>query len=417
MNSYQSAIKKLIKNNFKIKNEIVQIKKSLNRITAFDIISPVNYPASDNTAFDGYAINSKETNLLSSKKSKKFKIIKTIAAGDNPNIKKIPKFSTIEVMTGAIIQKPFDTIIPIEQIHFFPNKSSPKYIILKKKININEYIRPAGSDFKKGNKVIKKGQLINPSHILALKTLGIEKILVKKKPNIIFYPTGNELSESKKIPNWKIRNSNSIYLYSFIKNLPINFKEKKILRDKDINSFKNEIKKNIKLNSDLVITSGAVSAGKFDFIPNVIKQFKLKSFFKGVAIRPGKPLMFAKFKNNMCFFGLPGNPISSVVCFRFFVLPLLFKSLEINLEKPIIAKLKNNFSKKKNFTKFIKGKITFSKKGEIEFEIFKGQESYKMRSFTKSNAWGVFKDGISNFKKGSNIECFSSSGFNELLMG
>jgi len=417
MNSYQSAIKKLIKNNFKIKNEIVQIKKSLNRITAFDIISPVNYPASDNTAFDGYAINSKETNLLSSKKSKKFKIIKTLAAGDNPNIKKIPKFSTIEVMTGAIIQKPFDTIIPIEQIHFFPNKSSPKYIILKKKININEYIRPAGSDFKKGNKVIKKGQLINPSHILALKTLGIEKILVKKKPNIIFYPTGNELSESKKIPNWKIRNSNSIYLYSFIKNLPINFKEKKILRDKDINSFKNEIKKNIRLNSDLVITSGAVSAGKFDFIPNVIKQFKLKSFFKGVAIRPGKPLMFAKFKNNMCFFGLPGNPISSVVCFRFFVLPLLFKSLEINLEKPIIAKLKNNFSKKKNFTKFIKGKITFSKKGEIEFEIFKGQESYKMRSFTKSNAWGVFKDGISNFKKGSNIECFSSSGFNELLMG
>jgi len=417
MNSYQSTIKKLIKNNFKIKNEIVQIKKSLNRITAFDIISPVNYPASDNTAFDGYAINSKETNLLSSKKSKKFKIIKTLAAGDNPNIKKIPKFSTIEVMTGAIIQKPFDTIIPIEQIHFFPNKSSPKYIILKKKININEYIRPAGSDFKKGNKVIKKGQLINPSHILALKTLGIEKILVKKKPNIIFYPTGNELSESKKIPNWKIRNSNSIYLYSFIKNLPINFKEKKILRDKDINSFKNEIKKNIKLNSDLVITSGAVSAGKFDFIPNVIKQFKLKSFFKGVAIRPGKPLMFAKFKNNMCFFGLPGNPISSVVCFRFFVLPLLFKSLEINLEKPIIAKLKNNFSKKKNFTKFIKGKITFSKKGEIEFEIFKGQESYKMRSFTKSNAWGVFKDGISNFKKGSNIECFSSSGFNELLMG
>ncbi len=417
MNSYQSAIKKLIKNNFKIKNEIVQIKKSLNRITAFDIISPVNYPASDNTAFDGYAINSKETNLLSSKKSKKFKIIKTLAAGDNPNIKKIPKFSTIEVMTGAIIQKPFDTIIPIEQIHFFPNKSSPKYIILKKKININEYIRPAGSDFKKGNKVIKKGQLINPSHILALKTLGIEKILVKKKPNIIFYPTGNELSESKKIPNWKIRNSNSIYLYSFIKNLPINFKEKKILRDKDINSFKNEIKKNIKLNSDLVITSGAVSAGKFDFIPNVIKQFKLKSFFKGVAIRPGKPLMFAKFKNNMCFFGLPGNPISSVVCFRFFVLPLLFKSLEINLEKPIIAKLKNNFSKKKNFTRFIKGKITFSKKGEVEFEIFKGQESYKMRSFTKSNAWGVFKDGISNFKKGSNIECFSSSGFNELLMG
>jgi molybdopterin molybdotransferase len=126
--------------------------------------------------------------------------------------------------------------------------------------------------------------------------------------------------------------------------------------------------------------------------------------------------MFAKFKNNMCFFGLPGNPISTVACFRFFVLPFLFKSLELVPEKPIIAKIKNNFSKKKNFTRFIKGKLTFSKKGFVEFEVFKGQESYKINPFTKSNAWGVFKRGTSNFEKGSNIECYSSSGFNEFLI-
>ena len=192
--------------------------------------------------------------------------------------------------------------------------------------------------------------------------------------------------------------------------------KKKILRDKDFKIFRNEIKNNIKKYSDLVITSGAVSTGKFDFIPGVIKQFKLKSYFKGVNIRPGKPLMFAKFKNNMCFFGLPGNPISSVACFRFFVLPLIFKSLEIEDEKPIIARLKNYFYKKKNFTRFIKGKLTFSKKGLAEFEVFKGQESYKINPFTKSNAWGVFKEGNSNFKKGSYIECYSSSGFNDFLL-
>jgi len=416
MNSYKSAINKLKKNNILIKNELVSIRKSLSRIIAKDVISPVNYPSSDNTAFDGYAINSKETNCLKGKKYKKFKIIKTLAAGDNPNIKKIPKFSVIEVMTGAIIQKPFDTIIPIEQIKFFPNKLKPKYIILQRKIKKNQFIRPIGSDFKKGSRVIKKGQFINPSHILAFKTLGIDKILVKKKPNIFFYSTGNELSDKKKIPNWKIRNSNSIFLESFIKNLPINFKEKKILRDKDLNSFKKEIKKNIKLNSDLVITSGAVSAGKFDFIPSVIKQFKLKSFFKGVSIRPGKPLMFAKFINNKCFFGLPGNPISTVACFRFFVLPFLFKSLELTPEKPIIAKIKNNFSKKRNFTRFIKGKLTFSNRGFVEFEVFRGQESYKINPFIRSNAWGVFKEGKSDFKKGSYIECYSSSGFNEFLI-
>tara|TARA_B100001123_G_C14881991_1_gene856380 strand:- start:393 stop:656 length:264 start_codon:yes stop_codon:yes gene_type:complete len=86
------------------------------------------------------------------------------------------------------------------------------------------------------------------------------------------------------------------------------------------------------------------------------------------------------------------------------------------MEKPIIAKLKNNFSKKKKFTRFIKGKITFSKKGNIEFRILKGQESYKIKPLTKSNAWGIFKNGVTKFKKGQDIECYSSSGFNEFLI-
>ena len=186
MKSYQSALSILKKNKLLIKNEKVPLKKALNRISTKDIYSPINYPASNNTAFDGFAFNSRETSTLNKDKNKKFKIIKTIAAGDNPNIKKIPKFSTIEVMTGSIIQKPFDTIVPIEEIKFFPNKFKPKFVIIKKKIKKNQFIRPAGSDFKKGTRVIKKGQFINPTHILAFKSLGIDNILVKKKPNIVF---------------------------------------------------------------------------------------------------------------------------------------------------------------------------------------------------------------------------------------
>ncbi len=136
---------------------------------------------------------------------------------------------------------------------------------------------------------------------MAFKTLGIEKVLVKKKPKIIFYTTGNEITNKNEIPDWKVRNSNSYYLKSFLENLPITFKEKKILRDTDLVKFKKEIKNNLNYKTDMVITSGAVSAGKFDFIPNVIKKFKLKNTFKGVAIRPGKPIMFAKFKKNMVF--------------------------------------------------------------------------------------------------------------------
>ncbi len=412
MNSYKAAISKLNNNPLKIDSEIVSIKDALNRISSKEVIAKSDYPADDNTAFDGFAVNSKETKNT----FQKFKILKTIAAGDNPYIKKVNKLSCIEVMTGAIIKKPFDTIIPIEDIEFFPSKKKAKYIIINKKIKKSEFIRPKGSDYKKGNKIIRKGELINPAHILSLKTLGIDKVLVKKRVNIVFYPSGNELSDKKNIPSWKIRNSNTIYLKSLIKSLPVNFTIQKILRDKDQKLFKEQISKQLKSKTDILITSGAVSKGKFDFIPSVINQFKLKNHFKGVAIRPGKPIMFAKFNNNKCFFGLPGNPISSVACFRFFVIPLLFKSLGLKVEKPIFAKLKNKFSKKKKFTRFVKGKLTFDKNGLVQFEVFEGQESYKIEPFVKSNAWGVFKDGVSVFNKGNLIDVYSASGLNEFLI-
>ena len=409
---YKKAILELKRNKLKIYSEKISSEDSINRISAVNLNSPNNYPAANNTAFDGFAINSKETKNLSKKKSLKFKIIKTLAAGDNPNIKKVPKFSAIEVMTGAIIKKPFDTIIPVEQAQFFPNQTKPKYLIINKKIKKNNFIRFAGSDFKKSEVVIKRGEIINSQHILAFKTLGIKKIMVKKKPKIVFYTTGNEISINNKIPSWKVRNSNSYYLKSFLKNLPFEFIEKKILRDNDLDRFHKEIKKNLKSSNDLILTSGAVSAGKFDFVPKIIKEFKLKYSFKGAYIRPGKPLMFAKFIKNKAFFGLPGNPISSAACFRFFVLPYLFFSTEVNENSPINAKLKTQFKKKKNFTRFIKGQISFSNKGIAEFKVEKGQESFRIKPFTKSNVWGLFPNGKANFKKNDYIKCYTLTGIN-----
>ncbi len=412
MIQYKKALKKLKKNKLKIKNEFVLVEKSLYRVSATNLSSPNNHPSANNTAFDGYAVNASETKNLKKNNPKKFKIIKILAAGDNPKLKKVNKFSTIEVMTGAIIKKPFDTVIPIENIKYFPNDKNPKFILLDKKIKKNNFIRFSGSDFKKGDNVIKKGDFINPQHILAFKSLGIKKILVKRKPKIIFYSTGNEISNTNKVPDWKVRNSNSFYLKSLLENLPFEFIEKNILRDHDQKKFKREINRNLRSKTDLIITSGAVSAGKFDFVPNVIKNFEFNDAFKNSYIRPGKPIMFTKFKNNKAFFGLPGNPISSAACFRFFVLPFLYFSIQFKMNRPIKAKITKSFSKKKNFTRFIKGKITFSEKGNANFEINKGQESFRIKPFVISNCWGLFPSGKEKFKKGDYIECYSPTGIN-----
>ncbi len=417
MKSYIQALKILRKSKIRINDEIVDVSDSLNRVSSVRIYANSEYPNANNASFDGYAIRSSDTNRLNKKNYKKFKIIGSIPAGKNPLKKRIRKFQTVEIMTGAIIPKPLDAIIPIEQIVFDSNKKDAKYILLNKKIPKFEYLRFKGSDYKKKDLIIPQGTIIRSNHILAMKTLGIQKIKVKKKPNILFFSTGNEITNKNKIFNWEVRNSNCDYINSLNKNFLFNFKDGGILRDSDSNLFEMHIKKMIKSKINLVITSGAVSAGKFDFVPKIIKKFKLSSYFKGVAIRPGKPILFARIKGKQkAIFGLPGNPISSAACFRFFVYPYLLALLGVTEEKPLKAILKKNFTKKINFTRFVKSNFHTTKDGKILVEILSGQESYRIKSFVKSNIWTLLQSGRSKFKKGDIVDCYFPNHSNNNLL-
>ena len=417
MISYEQSKKILKKAIIKIKDESIVSVNSLNRVTSSNIYSKINYPTSDNAAFDGFAVNSSDTKKISKKLPKEFKIIGSIAAGSKPFKKKIKKFDTVEIMTGGVLPKGFDTIIPIEQIIFYPNKNKKNSILISKKISKNNHVRFKGSDYKKNELVIKKSTIIHPNHILALKTLGIKNIKVKKKLNIIFFSTGNEISNKDIISDWQVRNSNAYYIKSLNNNFLFNFKDGGILRDAHEKVFEDKIKKMITSNTDIIITSGAVSAGKFDFVPSVIKTFKLSNYFKSVAIRPGKPVLFAKIRGKQkIIFGLPGNPMSSAACFRFFVYPYISNILGLNSEKPIKAILKRDFVKKKNFTRFAKSKLNTTNNGKIEVEVLKGQESFRIKSFLKSNIWALLPAGKSKFKKGEIVDCFFPNHSNQTLI-
>jgi molybdopterin molybdotransferase len=158
---------------------------------------------------------------------------------------------------------------------------------------------------------------------------------------------------------------------------------------------------------DLIITSGAISAGKFDFIPSIIKTFKLSNYLKGAEIKPGRPVLFAKIKGkHKALFGLPGNPISTAACYRFFVNPYLLNILGVEPERPIKAILKNSYIKNKNMTHFVKAKLNTSSSGALQLEALKGQDSFKIKPFAQSNIWAVFPAGRQKFKKGDIIDCF-----------
>ena len=416
MKSYSQALKILKENKIKIDDENINSSESLNRVSAVNIYTNTDYPSANNASFDGYAIKSKDTNKIDNKISKKFKIVGSIAAGDKPIKKKIKKFETVEIMTGGLIPESFDTIIPIEQIVFYPNKKNAKYILISKKISKFNHVRFKGSDYKKGDLLISKGTILQSNHILALKTLGIKKVKVKKKLNILFFSSGNEITNRDDISDWEIRNSNCHYINSLSRNFLFNFKDGGILRDNQSNLFKSYIKKMLKSKIDMIITSGAVSAGKFDFVPSVVSKFKLSNYFKGVAIRPGKPILFAKIRGkSKVIFGLPGNPISSAACFRFFVYPYLINLLGIKEETSFKAILKNEFRKKKDFTRFVKSKLSTTSNGKFEVQILKGQESFRIKSFIQSNIWVVLPSGKEKFKKGEIVDCFFPNQSNKIF--
>jgi len=407
MIKYEEAIKIINKISLNLFDEKISTLDSLNRVCAKNILSPSKNPLSNNTAFDGFALLAKETKGLSKRKIKKFKILKSIGAGDNPEINNYQKNSSVEIMTGAVIPKPFDSIIPVENIKYFPSKKNPTHIVVDHEIKRFSFVRFAGEDFNLNELVIKKGELIQPKHIMALTTLGIKNLYVKKKPKIIFFGTGNEIVNYKKknISNWQVRNSNNHYFMSFGKSLHYEIIDGGVIKDNQQKKLQEKIKKTLRSDIDIFVTTGAISAGKFDFIPKLINEFGFKTYFKGVSIKPGRPIMLSKFKRKeKLFFGLPGNPISCAAGFRFFIYPLLRNNLGMLKEKKFKAQLINKYSKRKDFTHFARCLLNVNSRGLLELRVLQEQQSHRIKTFTKANCWGIFPSGKDQFKPGNIIE-------------
>ncbi len=407
MIKYKEAISIIKKISLKLTNEKISILHSVNRICDTDVRSPSVNPLCNNTAFDGFAVIAKETKGISLKNKKKFKIIKTIAAGDSPKIKNYRKNSAIEIMTGGLIPKKFDSVLAVEKAKYFPTKEKPTHIIIDKEVKKFSFIRFSGEDYKLNDLVVRKGEIIQPKHIMALTTLGIKDIKVKKKPKITFLSTGNEIVNyrSKNILPWQVRNSNNHYFKSLGENLHFNIVDGGTIKDRKSEKLKNILAKLKNSDTDIIVTTGAISAGRYDFLPEFISKFGFKKCFKGVSIKPGRPILLSKLKNNnKLFFGLPGNPISAAAGFRFFIYPLIRKSLGMETENKFTAKLSNKYFKVKNFTHFVRCFMKINNRGLVQLEVLKGQQSNRIKSFVKANCWGIFHEGKSKFKKGDIIE-------------
>lgn len=290
--------------------EKIMLNQSLNRVLAKDVLSDVDMPPFNKSAMDGFACRKEDL-------YNELKIIETIKAGDEPK-KSISKNECSRIMTGASVPEGADCVVMVEQTEMVGD-SHVRFTADKTADNI----ALKGEDLKKGEAALKKGTLIKPQHIAVLASVGCIMPEVFIKPKVAVLTTGDEIVEPHHNPNGtKIRNSNGPQLIAQLKELGVDATYYGIIEDTP-KSTKEAIQ--IALNNNhIILLTGGVSMGDFDFVPGALKENGVDILFSEVAIKPGKPTVFGK-KENTFVFGLPGNPVSSFVIFELFVKPFIYQ--------------------------------------------------------------------------------------------
>lgn len=364
--------------------ELVPIFDSCRRILAQDINSKINMPPFNKSAMDGYAISSKD-------KSEKFKIIETIAAGKLP-AKEINIGECSKIMTGAPIPDGADKVLKIELTEEKEGFMIP--------IGDEDFknICYLGEDIKKGNSVLRGGLKLDASSIGVIASMGLDKIQVYKRPVIGLITTGTEIVEPGiALKDGQIYNSNAYSLYMQLSETGAIVNYIGIVGD-DMESTKKLIADTIEI-SDMVVISGGVSMGEFDFVPHVLKELGVKIHFDRVAIKPGKPTTFGSIENKIVF-GLPGNPVSTFVITEVFVKEILYRMMGYKYNPFMIKGTLEKYYKRKKSDRDSYIPVIY-KNGLISIPEYHG--SAHLGALTEANGLLLVKKGINEIIKGSNI--------------
>ncbi len=299
--------------------ESARLDSSFGRILAEDIVSDIPMPPFDKAAMDGYACREEDLNS-------EMEIIEVIQAGVEPKLE-ITAGNCSKVMTGGVVPKGADIVIMGEHTEQVDEKRV-KFIEEKSKTNIC-YL---GEDVSEGQEVLQKGTLIRPQEIAVLATVGCADVPVYKKPVVGIISTGDELVEPYIKPyKSQIRNSNASQLMAQVNDSRATSKYFGIARDTEASTM--EIITKALAVCDVVLITGGVSMGDFDYVPKVLADLGIEIQFKSIAVQPGRPTVFG-LKEGKYLFGLPGNPVSSFVQFELLVKPMLFALMGHQFSSP-----------------------------------------------------------------------------------
>lgn len=344
-----SALKQILEHTPILGKERLNILSALGRILAENIIAPRDIPPWPNSAMDGYAVKYADIKGASPDKPVTLRVIADLPAGQIFKGAVGPK-EAIRIMTGAPIPEGSDTVVPVED-----TEKAAETVKIFKETAKGKNIRLAGEDVKQGEEILTAGSILQPAHIGMLASCQRAFVYVFQIPRVAILSTGDELIEiDEPWAQGKIVNSNAYSLTSQVKMCGAQPIVLGIARDR-MEDLLDKIQQG--LLADILITSGGVSVGDYDLVKDILGKLGQINFWK-VAMRPGQPLAFGLISGKPLF-GLPGNPVSSMVSFEQFVRPAILKmSGHTKLFRPtILAELGEDLEKKSGLTYFLRCRL------------------------------------------------------------
>ncbi|MEA5461037.1 molybdopterin molybdotransferase MoeA [Arcicella sp. LKC2W] len=383
MISVKEALKIVEENAFIPNVSEVSLLESVGKVLAEDIIADRDFPPFDRVAMDGIVIN---------QKSEVFKIEATQYAGEAQKSLENPE-NCMEVMTGAVLPLGCHTVIRYEDVDIqeVDGVKMAKITIPLSEISQGQNVHRQGSDRKMGDILLQKGLKISPSEIAVMASVGKASVKVEIPPKVAVISTGDELVEITANPlPYQIRMSNSYMLSAALERVGVKANLFHLTDDKELLFSK---LKEVLSNHDVILLSGGVSAGKKDFVPEILTDLGVKKLFHKVAQKPGKPFWFGKTDEGKTVFALPGNPVSTFLCFCKYFLE----------RKNEVVVLDKDVSFKPNLTYFVPVK-TYFQDGRLMATPFEGSGSADFANLTDCDGFVELPADSQVFKKGEFFE-------------
>ena len=363
----------------------IDLKDAVGLTMAEDIFADLSIPAFPQSSMDGYAFAYEEGATT-------YTIVGEVAAG-NHHLLTIEKGTAVRIFTGAAVPSGADTVLMQEKAQV----TSGQLVVLDEKLKQGNNVRPIGAEMDKGSVALTKGTLLSPAAIGFLAGIGIDKVIVYPKPKVGILVTGNELQmPGSPLTYGQVYESNSYTLIAALHQMQLN-QIKVLYAPDDLEQLTNRLNE-LLADCDVVLITGGVSVGDYDFTLASFQQCKVHPVFHKIKQKPGKPLLFGK-KESKLIFGLPGNPASVLTCFYEYVLPAIGLLMQINCSlRKIEVPIQHDFNKPIGLTQFLKA--VYDGKG---VSVQTGQESFKLSSYAKANCLAIFPEQCSQVSVGEII--------------